>query len=157
MSTPVFRFDPPPQFSKNILIALLALYVAEVILEQWTGLPLAALLAWHPTDLFSKPWQPITHFLYQGSNPFNTLLELLALYFFLPPAQRSYGRKGIYRIALYVLVTVVVFGAFSLLSGAVNEPIPATGIGPMVTALIVIFGLSNPHATIYLLFFPIDA
>ena len=112
MSAPVFRFDPPPPFTKKILIGLLLLYVIELLAEKWLGVPLGALMAWHPDQLMSKPWQPFSQLLYQGSGPFNTLLELLALYFFLPPAQRSYGRKGIYKIVLYVVASVVLFGSF---------------------------------------------
>ena len=101
MPAPMFRFEPPPPFTKKILIGLLVLYVGELIIEQWAQVPLMAILAWHPGNLLSQPWQPLTQFFYQGSRPFNTLLELLALYFFLPPAQRSYGRKGIYKISFF--------------------------------------------------------
>jgi hypothetical protein len=45
-----------------------------------------------------------------------------------------------------------------VLSGAIpSSSAPAFGIRPFITAMVVIFGLKNPFATIYLLFFPIQA
>ena len=157
MSVPVFRFDPPPPFTKKIIIGLLLLYVVELIVEQWMSVPLLALMAWQPGQTLNSIWQPFTQFFYQGSGPFSALLELLALYFFLPPAQRSFGRKGIYKLALYVVATVVFFGSLMLILGAVTGSTPAMGISPFITALVVVFGLSNPNATIFLLIFPIQA
>ena len=157
MSAPVFRFDPPPPFTKKIIIGLLLLYVIELIVEQWLNVPLGAIMAWFPGQSLSKPWQPITQFLYQGSGPFSALLELLALYFFLPPVQRGFGRKGIYKVATYVVGTVILFGSLMLILGAIKGTAPAMGISPFITALIVIFGLRTPNATIYLLLFPIQA
>lgn len=154
---PMLRFDAPPPFTKQILFALLALFVAFLILENWIGIPLEDILAWHPEHLFSRPWQALTHFLYQGTRPLNFLFELLAVYFFLPPMQRNYGRKGIYRLASFVLFITAILGSLAIIVGAIARKDAALGIGPFVTAMIVVFGLTNPRATILLIVFPIQA
>lgn len=155
---PMLRFDPPPPFTKKILIGLLGLFVVELILENWIALPLASFLAWDPTQTLIRPWQVLTHFLYQGSKPLSFLFDLLAIYFFLPTMQQNYGRKGIYRLASFVVFTAAIFGIITIMIGAVvkGSP-PAMGISPFVTAMIVVFGLTNPKATILLIIFPIQA
>jgi len=155
--TPMLRFDAPPPFTKQIIFALLGLFVVLLIVENWIGIPLRELLAWHPEQIFARPWQAITHFLYQGTRPINFLFELLSIYFFLPPMQRNYGKKGIYRLSAIVLFVTAFFGALSIVLGAIAQKEPALGIGPFVTAMIVVFGLTNPRATILLIVFPIQA
>ena len=155
--TPTLRFDPPPPFTKKILIALLGLFVVELLLENWVTVPLSSLLAWNPTQTLTKPWQVLTHFLYQGSKPLSFLFDLLAVYFFLPTTQQNYGRKGIYRLFSFVVFTAAVFGLITIMIGAVKGTAPAMGISPFVTAMIVVFGLTNPKATILLIVFPIQA
>ena len=154
---PMLRFDAPPPFTKQIIFALLGLFVVELIIENWIAIPLYELMAWHPEQLLNKPWQVLSHVLYQGTRPINFLFELLALYFFLPPMQRNYGKKGVYRLCSIVLLTTISFGVLATFLGAIAKREPALGIGPFVTAMVVVFGLTNPRATILLIVFPIQA
>ena len=152
--TPTLRFDAPPPFTKKILIAVTILYVAELILAQWMHLPLQEWMVWDSTTIV--PWQGLSHLLFLGDSPLGFLFNLLALYFFLPPLQSKFGRKGVYNLAYYTIGLVMFIGYMGIFSGAVI-PSMAMGLGAFITALVVVFGMNNPNATILLLFFPVQA
>ena len=123
--TPSLQFPPPPPFTKKVLIFLLGLYIVELLAQNWIAMDLSALLAWNPGQGLSRPWQIFTHFFFQGRSPFSTLFELIAIYFFLPTIQRSFGKKGAYRLFAYTVISTAIFGIFCLTTGAVNKLTPA--------------------------------
>ncbi len=83
---------------------------------------------------------------------------MVAIYFFLPVVVQSYGRKGLNRLLLWIAIITTTVGLIGIITHAIpSTSTPAYGIRPLITAMIVIFGLKNPYATIYLLFFPIQA
>ena len=86
------------------------------------------------------------------------LFEMIALYFFIPPILQSYPMKKFQQLLQFTLVITTILGILGIAIGAVT-PIsgPAYGLRPFITALVCVFGLSNPHATIYLLVFPVQA
>ena len=156
--TPMLRFEAPPKFTKNLLIALLSLYIVELLVVQWFAIPLNRILPWDPSSGLSQPWTPLTMFLYQDPRPLSFLFDLLALYFFMPTFQRKYGVTSAYSLLTGVFLVSLIFGTLGLYSGAIPMTGPSVlGLGAYVLALVVIFGLNNPNATILLLFFPIQA
>ncbi len=155
---PAFRFEPPTPFVKQILIGGVVLYILENIIMQWMGVPLQTWIAWSPEATFSAPWTVVTHFLFIYNNPLGFLFEMLALYFFLPVILDSYGKKGLNRLLLWIVIITTVLGIVGVVTGAVPKSSPpAFGIRAITIALVAIFGLKNPFATIYLLVFPIQA
>jgi hypothetical protein len=150
-------FQPPPPFTKSLLMLLLGLYVVELIASSWLGIPLSQLLGWHPGVGFEL-WQPITCFFIQGGSPISAMLNLLMVYFFIPPIQMSFGRKGVIRLAAITVGISIFFCSLAIVTGAINASIPFMGIDPFITAAIVVFGLTRPKAQILIFFvLPIQA
>ena len=153
-----FRFEPPTPFVKSILIGATALYIAQQVLMGWINIPLADLMAWSPNSTFSRPWALLTHFGLLLNSPIGFLFEMVAVYFFLPVIIDTYGRKGFNRLLLWISIITSVFGLLGVITGAIpNTSAPAFGLHPVLIAMVAIFGLKNPFATIYVLVFPIQA
>jgi hypothetical protein len=132
--------------------------MAELIIQNWLSIDLKFWLGWTPNSIIMKPWTLVSHFFVQGRSPLGFLFELIALYFFLPPTQLAYGKKGLQRLFTLVVLSTVVFGLIGTLLTAVSSTSPqAMGMGPFITSLVVIFGLRNPNASIYLIVFPVKA
>lgn len=136
---------------------LLAFFIVQLVCVSILGLPLGDWLFLHPirSELWA-PWQPLTSFFF-ASDIFGALISWLVLAWFIPPAQAAIGTKRMIRaVATAVvgaMVTTTALDAAGLLTGGIY-----LGINPVLTALVVIFGLSNPNATIRLFFvLPIQA
>lgn len=154
------QFPPLSDFAKQVLIGLSVLFAAELILQNWMGVPIIQTLAWNASDSLLNPMTILAifgNYIIQGNNPMGFLFQLIALFFFLPPTQQHIGRKGIQRLVGRVLLTNAVVGSLGILSGAVVSGTMAFGLNPLITAMIVLFGLRRPDATIYLLIFPVKA
>ena len=148
---PTFRFEPPPPFVKAILLGAAAVYIAQQILMGWVNIPLADWIAWSPNTTFSRPWALLTHFLLLFNSPIGFLFEMVAVYFFLPVIIESYGRKGFNRLLLWIAIVTSIFGVLGVVTGAIpSTSAPAFGLHPILIAMIAIFGLKNPFATICL-------
>jgi len=135
-----------------ILGILAGLYVVQVVLERWVGIPVVALLAWGNPGLF-RPWQPVTAFLFNGPTPIAALIEWVVLFFLLPPALSLSGRGAVARISVAAWAGAV--GAtLALQATGVLEPAvsPYLGLEPFITALLLLFGLARPDARILLFF-----
>lgn len=149
-------FPPPPPFTRNILLFLLGLYILELLLQSWFGIPVY-MLGWHPDVNFAL-YQPFTCYLVQGQKPINMLFSLLMVYFFFPSVQRGFGKSGLIRLLQLTVGIGTFFGALMVISGAVSQQTPFMGLAPFITAALVVFGLNNPRATILLFFIiPIQA
>lgn len=153
-----FGFDVT-DLTKRVLVALVGLYIGQLVLTEWVGLPLVSWLAWQwaPAGTF-YPWQVVTAYLLNGPTPLAAFFDWLAIFFFLGPAERALGRRGLLRSVLVTLAISAVLGFVLLLTGAVTARGPFIGLNPLITALIVVFGLANPNASILLFFvLPIKA
>lgn len=83
---------------------------------------------------------------------------MIAIYFFLPVIVDSYGRKGLNRLLLWIVIITSALGTLGVITGAIpSTSAPAFGLHPILIAMVAIFGLKNPFATIYVLVFPIQA
>ena len=155
---PSFRFEPPTPFVKKILIGATVLYITEQILMGWLDIPLAQWIAWSPNGTLTHPWALLTHFVLLLNSPIGFLFEMVAIYFFLPVIVDAYGRKGLNRLLLWIAIITSVLGTLGVVTSAIpSSSAPAFGLHPILIALVAIFGLKNPFATIYVLVFPIQA
>lgn len=148
-----FNFQVSP-LAKRVLIALVSMYVAQLLAMQWLGLPLMELGAWWP---FASGgfhiWQPLTAPFLQGPDPFGALLGWVMVFFFFSPAEQTVGRNGLLQAAGAAYAATLVLGFLGLWSGAVSVAgIPYFGLEPFLTMLVVLFGLTRPNAQILLFF-----
>ena len=158
MSPGGFGFDVT-DLTRRVLVALVGMYVAQLVLSEWVGVPLMAWLSWQwpPSGTF-YPWQVVTAYLLNGPTPMAAFFDWLAIFFFLGPAERALGKQGLLRSVLITMAVSAVLGFGLLLTGAVVARGPFIGLNPLITALVVIFGLANPNARILLFFIiPIKA
>lgn len=140
---------------RNLIIALFALYVVELLATN-AGLPVRA-LAWHPFGAGFEPWQPFTRFLVQGRGVFGVLLGLLVLYFLLPAVNSVMPRERMLRAigagALGGTVLPLVADLLPFIDGPGIH-----GWTVLSTSLVLLFGLAIPHGVIHLWFvIPITA
>jgi hypothetical protein len=144
---------------RNLLIALFAAYVLELILNV-AGVPLYRVLPWHSASTGSfELWQPITRVFVQGANNsavFGVLFGLMIAYFFLGALEEALGRRK--------LLTAILAGAVggTLLPLTLDvigllTPDVALGWSFLVMALPTLFGLARPDADVLLYFFPVKA
>lgn len=138
-------------------MALIAIFVTQLLLESWVGLPISA---WgglwpplSPTGFTGMlwPWQPLTALLL-NSDPYSALFDWLMLWFFLPPAVQALGRRGLFKLLAFAWIAgalaamLLVWPRIALPSG------PYLGLTCLTTAMIVVFGLSNPDRSILMYF-----
>jgi hypothetical protein len=61
-------------------------------------------------------------------------------------------------LLLWIAIITCIFGTLGVVTGAIpSTSAPAFGLHPFLIAMVAIFGLKNPFATIYILVFPIQA
>jgi membrane associated rhomboid family serine protease len=144
-------------FLRNILVFLVVLYVTQVLLESWMGLPITALVAlWAPmgpageTGMFHF-WQPVSSLLFNGS-PLSAALDWLMLYFFLPPTLDFLGRRGTAKLLASTWVLGILVGFALAWGGIVLGAGPCIGVSSLVTVMIVVFGMARPNAQILVFF-----
>lgn len=139
--------------TRTVLLTLVGLYMTQLVASSWLKLPVVETLAWWP--LFSeafRPWQPLTSLLVHSPDPISALFSWLFILFFLPSVIQLFGWPAIRRGMAWILAGAVVAGLALEAIGAVVPGGPFMGIGPALTALTVIFGLSQPNARILLFF-----
>lgn len=143
--------------TRKMLIIYGAIYVAELILTNWMNVTLVRSLAIHPVGAGFRIWQPLTHpFIHHPGAPLNFLIMCLVFYFFSAPVQNAMGSR---RFLIFFYASAAGGAVLGLLLGGVSGfSQPFMGMGPSILAMIVVFGLLNPEATILLMFvLPIKA
>jgi len=150
MSTPRVSFPPLQTWMRNLLLTLFLLYVAELIIDP-VIFDLGSLWL-HPIGMGFAPWQPVTRFFVQGrSAATNVLISLVVLYFFLPVLQHLLKRRQWIEVLVSAVVAATVLPMLSDLTGML-PPSARTGWLFLIPALIVVFGLAMPRATVNLMF-----
>jgi membrane associated rhomboid family serine protease len=140
-------------FLRNILVVLVVLYVVQVILDSWVGLPVTALVSlWAPVGPMGETgmfhfWQPVTALLF-NADPISAALDWLLLFFFLPPTLDYLGRRGTGKLLAASWIIGVLVGFALAWPGIVLGAGPCVGITALTTAMIVVFGLARPDAQI---------
>ena len=126
----MFRFPPLTPFVKKLLITLFGAWIAQIILQNWAGVPMFELLALN-TDSFGVAtlWQLGTHIFAFPTGPqavFSMLIVLLFLWWMLAPFEQRFGQKRTIQLcvvatmsaALLALVIGMIVPAPSRLYGA---------------------------------------
>ena len=143
---------------KIMLIVYVAVYVLELIGEQWLGLPLFGWLALSPpTSGHFHFWQLVTHpVIHNPGAPIGFLIDCVVFYFFAGTVESALGTNRF--LWLYLLAAAGAAAAGLLFGSLASSGLPFAGMMPSLLALIVIFGLLQPEATILLMFIlPIKA
>jgi membrane associated rhomboid family serine protease len=149
---------PLTRAGKVMLIVYAAVYVLELIGEQWLGIPIYRLLALSPLGSGRfHIWQLATHpLIHDPGSPIGFLLDCLVFYFFAGTVESAMGTRRFLR--LYLAAALGGAAAGLIFSGLTSFPIPYAGMMPSLLALIVVFGLLQPEATVLLMFvLPIKA
>jgi hypothetical protein len=143
---------------------MLALYVVELVLANlvlpapWSPY---RWLAWTPALDLSIAWQPWTQFLVQGPQPFQVILNLVVVWFFLPWALDRFTRRDLLRASTLVFASIVLGGlawwglnvAWILGTGGAGWNLgPAMGWSPWIVALVAVYCLALPDQEIMFMF-----
>ena len=142
--------------TKKVLIALLVLYIVEMIAHQ-TGLFNISSFVWN-SDKGFQLWQPLSCFFMLdvphpntgNFSPFRVLIDMLMVAFFLPPTEISYRRKGLYKVIAFTVGLSVLLGAIFSVTGIAMGY--AYGIEAFLSAFLAVFCFSRPRASILLFF-----
>lgn len=134
---------------RNVLVVLFGIYVVQLV----AGGVLESLLAWQPMGRGFRPWQPFTAFLLGDPYPLSAFLTWLTIFFLLAPLDSMLGRRGLVTALGVSWFTGVVVGLVAALLGA-RESAAFLGQGPLLTAMVGLFGFAAPNAQ-FLLFFVI--
>lgn len=148
-------FPPLEPWLRNLLVALFALYVVELVLRN-TGFDVYD-AAWRPFGAGFAAWQPVTRILVQGDSVLTVVFGLLTLYFLVPTVL---GHLGADRLRQALAAGFVGGTAATLLLAlAFADQGMLTGWAPtVIVTLLALFGLVAPEATIYLMFvLPVSA
>ncbi len=143
--------------TKLLLTILVGLYITQQVLETWLGFPMLATFGWRPFGQGFQPWQPFTAFFLNGAVT-RAFFDWLFLFFILPAIEPLFSVRRLSNLALFTYLGSVTVCFLLMLTGAVHINGVWFGIEPFLAALLVIFGLSRPNATILLMFIiPIKA
>jgi membrane associated rhomboid family serine protease len=146
------------QTGKIMLIVYATVYVLELIGEHWLGMPIFHWLALSPLKSGQfHIWQLVTHpVIHDPGAPIGFLIDCVVFYFFAGAVESALGTRDFIR--LYLLAIVGGAAAGLTFSGLVFPGVPFAGMMPSLLALIVVFGLLQPEATILFMFvLPIKA
>ncbi len=143
---------------KIMLIIYAAVYVTELLGQQWLGIPVFQWLALSaPNSGLFHFWQLITHpFIHNPGAPIGFLINCVVFYFFAGTIESALGTRGF--LQLYIIAALGGAVACLLFGSMASFNTPCAGMMPSLLALIVVFGLLQPDATILLFFvLPIKA
>lgn len=140
------------RLGKRLLLLYGTVYVLELLAHHWFKIALVPYL-WlsppgHPDF---RVWQLVTHpFIHHPAAPFGFLISCLVFYFFVAPVEGYFGARR-FLVFFYVAALGGLLGGL-LFSGVSGFSGPFYGMLPSLLAVIVVFGLINPEATILLMF-----
>jgi membrane associated rhomboid family serine protease len=150
---PTFGFGSTlTPLGKQLIIFYTVIYVVELLMEHWFKIPVVAYLQLYPfASPFFKVWQIITHpFIHNPTAPFGFLINAIMLYFFSAPVENALGTKRFLILFYVAALGSALFGM--ALSGVDGLNSPFMGMLSSLLAILVVFGLLNPEATIMLMF-----
>lgn len=141
-----------------MLIIYAAIYIIELIGQHWLNLPLYQWLALSPVKsgqfhLLQLVTHPLIH---DPGSPIGFLINCLVFFFFAGTVESALGTRHFLR--LYIIAALGGAAAGLIFSGLTSFNVASAGMMPSLLALIVVFGLLRPEATILLMFvLPIKA
>jgi membrane associated rhomboid family serine protease len=93
----VFRFPPLTPFVKKLLIAIFGAWIAQILLQNWMGVPIFEGLSLNTGQLgVHTLWQLGTHVFAAPTGPqyvFSMLITLVFLWWMLAPFEQRFGQK----------------------------------------------------------------
>ncbi len=132
----MFRLPPLTPFIRSLLIALMALFVAEAILENFLDVPVFRLLALNPSVLsVQTAWQAFTHILVVPAQPnsiFSLLLSMLFIWWIMAPFESRYGRTRVIQLCLVAALSAAL-GAIA--AGQIAPAYSSLVFGPQTITL----------------------
>ena len=143
--------------STPVVFGLLAAFVLLFLVAFFgIGAPFIAALTWTPSLYWIRGmqlWQPFTFPLVHIA--FIPLaVDGIVLYFFGGSLERAWGGQ---RFAFFFFASGIVAGLVTMLISPLSMPPPFFGMVGSFIAVVVAFAALNPTATVYLLFFPLQA
>jgi membrane associated rhomboid family serine protease len=124
----------------------------ELLLEHWMKIHVVQYLQLFP--LMSEGfhfWQIVTHpFIHAPGAPIGFLINCLVFYFFAAPVEAALGAYRFLKLFYFSALGGALCGL--IFSSIAGFHAPFMGMLPSLLALIVIFGLLSPEATILLMF-----
>ena len=145
------QFTP---LTKMLLMFLVGLFIAQKVLES-VGFPMLATFGWMPFGQ-GQPWQPFTGWFLNGS-VMRAFFDWLFLFFILPAVEPMFTLERLKRFAFFTYFGSIIVGFLMLLTDRSHQR-RLVWHRALLAALLVLFGLSRPNATILLMFIiPIKA
>lgn len=140
----MFRFPPLTPFVKKLLIALFGAWIAQIILQNWAGVPIFELLALDTASPgVATLWQLGTHVFAFPTGPqavFSMLIMLVFLWWMLAPFEQRFGEK---RTIQLCVVAVLSSAVLALIIGLlVPNPSALYGAQAMLLGSIAAFAWS---------------
>ena len=137
---------------KFMLTVYATVYILELIGVHWLALPIYDSLALSPA--FSphfRLWQLVTHpVIHNPGAPIGFLIDCLIFYFFAGTVESALGTRKF--LGLYFIAAAGGAAAGLILNSLTSFGTPYAGMMPSLLALIVVFGLLRPEATVLLMF-----
>lgn len=131
----MFRFPPLTPFVKKLLITLFGAWIAQIILQNWAGVPMFEILALDTgRPGVATLWQLGTHVLAFPTGPqavFSMLIVLLFLWLMLAPFEQRFGQK---RTIQLCVVSVLCAAILALIVGLI-VPTPSRLYGAQAILL----------------------
>ncbi len=140
---------PMENWLRNLLVALLAFWVTELVATNFLRLPTFG-LAWFSFERGFQPWQIFTRYLIQGSDVSAFLFSALALYFTLPTLEQMLTRRQLGELAGSVVVGGSIAGLVLDAVGLVDGT--AFGWSVFAASAFTALGRALPEAEIRLFF-----
>lgn len=137
-----------PPWVKRLLLANTALFVLVNLLGLIPFGWAVDVLGFSTARLLVHPWSPLTYMFLHGSF-FHLFANMLVLFFFGPPLERSWGGREFIR---FYLVAGMGGALFSLLLVRIIGTPTVIGASGAVFGLLLAFALRWPDAPIYLWF-----
>ena len=150
-----FFFPPLPKWTRNLLIGLLTLFIAELLLGR-AGFNIDA-LAWHPFGEQFAMYQLLTRFFVQGGSAIGVVFGLLVIYFLAPillfRVDETFIRDALIAGAIGSTALPLALNYAFLADGVIFGWSTLSGL-----TLITLFGLFMPNESLQLMFvLPVNA
>lgn len=140
------QFPPVTKLTKQLLMGMVGLWVAELILQNFLGVPVAPWLELTLPPGVHTLWQPFSFVFTRPLEPRHVLGVLVGFVFFawmVSDFQRMYGKR---RTLQLLAVSAVAAAIPAIVVGAIEGHVMSiTGSGITVTATIVCFAWSRRH------------
>jgi membrane associated rhomboid family serine protease len=159
-----YSFGPGPVTPaiKAIIIANIAAFVVDILLERTSGFQLSSYFGLRPADVVGRLflWQPLTYMFLHGG-VFHILFNMLALWMFGVELERMWGSRYFTKYYLVAgvgaAVTTIVLSFIPGIFGSIYS-IPTIGASGAVLGVLLAYAMYFPNRPIYMYFvFPIPA